>query len=312
MIIYVNHEIKMFCFEVTKNAPFSLFQKFIAKNTGIEIEFQYLINKGSLIIPKENYQICDFLNEEDEIVLKVLNMPFKEFLEKYPGKTPWELGGKLEREFMISCSTQKFEDSSVMMVKIMSYDNSCLFSAIHYAMFKDNRDSGYLRDYIGNYLQNNPERFDSCALGKSLQEYIYWIRDPMSWGGEIELIILSEYFNVEICVISVNSISDNIINDEKSYKKRIYLLYTNAHYNLIVRNFPDGDPDMDVTRFCKNPKTHSLALDAAGNYRAKHFHRETETFLCLSCNEKFVGQSAATAHIHETNHFDMVLKNTKA
>ncbi|OMJ69964.1 hypothetical protein SteCoe_32161 [Stentor coeruleus] len=307
--IYVVHEYKMLCLKGSPSLPISVLQKNITKITGIEAEFQYLVKKGSIIIPNENCKVGQFLSDGDKINLKVLNMPFKEFLEKYPGKTPWELGGSLEREFMISCSTQRFDDGSAMMVKIMSYDNSCLFSAVNYAMFKNINDSGCLREYIGNYLQNNPERFDSYALGKSLQEYIYWIRNPMSWGGEIELIILSEYFNIEICVISVNPISENLINDEKDYKKRIYLLYTNSHYNLIIRNFPDGDPDMDVTRFSKNSKTHSLALDAAGNYRAKHFHSENEKLLCLSCNAKFVGKSAALAHAHETNHFDITFDN---
>jgi hypothetical protein len=36
---------------------------------------------------------------------------------------------------------------------------------------------------------------------QSSEEYASWIRDTFNWGGEIELQILAQYLQTEICVV---------------------------------------------------------------------------------------------------------------
>ncbi|OMJ94775.1 hypothetical protein SteCoe_1954 [Stentor coeruleus] len=281
--IIINFESQSKLMKVPRNATMGQFQYNIAINLGIEIEFQYLLVKDVLIIPESSYQIINYFDNGDTCVLKTLNLPFKEFLRKNSGLDEVELTRLLLKEFDVAHSTQKFFDGSVIVIRHIPNDNSCLFTAMHYAMNRNFDSSGYLRDYIGAFLKKNPDKFEEGILGRSIEEYSQWIKNTNNWGGEIELVILSEYFEVEICIISVNPISESFINEDKSYHKRIYLLFTNAHYNLIVRNFPDGDLKSDVTRFSKNPYTHSLVLDAANNFRSKNIHKELVTFICRDC-----------------------------
>jgi ubiquitin thioesterase OTU1 len=44
-------------------------------------------------------------------------------------------------------------------------------------------------------------------LGKSNDEYCAWIQKDQSWGGAIELGILSEHYGVEICAIDVTHVN---------------------------------------------------------------------------------------------------------
>lgn len=300
--ITLNFESQTKVMKAPQNATMGDFQHSISMNLGIEVEFQYLLVKDTLIIPESSYQIINYFDNGDTCVLKTLDLPFREFIRKNSGLDEAELTRLLLKEFDVTHSTQKFIDGSAMIVRVIPNDNSCLFTAIHYAMNKNFKSSGYLRDYIGTFLRENPDKFEEGILGKSIEEYSQWIKNINNWGGEIELVILSEFFEVEICIISVNPISESIINENKSYHKRIYLLFTNAHYNLIVRNFPDGDLKSDVTRFSKNPQTHSLVLDAATNYRNKNINKELVTFICRDCYKTFVGSSSASAHAQETKH----------
>lgn len=50
---------------------------------------------------------------------------------------------------------------------------------------------------------SDPQKYNSVLLGKANDEYCEWILKDTSWGGEIELMILAEYYNCEICAISI-------------------------------------------------------------------------------------------------------------
>jgi ubiquitin thioesterase OTU1 len=65
-------------------------------------------------------------------------------------------------------------------------------------------------------IREDPTRFDAATLGRSVDEYCAWISRTKrfvvkknsltrSWGGEIELAILSEYFQVGIGCVDVKT-----------------------------------------------------------------------------------------------------------
>lgn len=65
-------------------------------------------------------------------------------------------------------------------------------------------------------IREDPVKFDAATLGRSVDEYCAWItrnkrsslvanRLTSSWGGEIELAVLSEYFEVGIGCVDVKT-----------------------------------------------------------------------------------------------------------
>jgi hypothetical protein len=52
-----------------------------------------------------------------------------------------------------------------------------------------------------------------------------------SWGGEIELGILSQHFDVELCVVSMEPL---YLLPFPGAKAKHYLLYTGQHYDPLV------------------------------------------------------------------------------
>ena len=85
-------------------------------------------------------------------------------------------------------------------------------------------------------------------LGKSKYEYCSWIMKPETWGGEIEITILAEHFQVEICVIAIESLTYKVYG--LGGQTRIFLLYDGIHYDAITKNFiQDGPKETDITQF---------------------------------------------------------------
>lgn len=105
-------------------------------------------------------------------------------------------------------------------------DNSCLFSAISYC-FEDRSMShaSKLRHVVADYIRNDPINYNEAILGRSPSEYCNWILKPNSWGGAIELAILSDYYKAEICAFDVTNPRGNIFGEGKNFDTRAYLIY---------------------------------------------------------------------------------------
>jgi len=81
-----------------------------------------------------------------------------------------------------------------------------------------------LRDRI----TNNPAQYTDLLLGKPPLEYCEWIKDDANWGGENEILILCEHFNVEITVIMMGDNVTITYGETRGSLRsgRIFLLYT--------------------------------------------------------------------------------------
>ncbi|CAN0100248.1 unnamed protein product [Laminaria digitata] len=79
-----------------------------------------------------------------------------------------------------------------MVRRIIDADNSCLFNAVGYALRRKRKVGSELRQMITEAVRGSPEVYNEGILGKTPEEYCAWISDTKSWGGEIELSILSK------------------------------------------------------------------------------------------------------------------------
>lgn len=68
-------------------------------------------------------------------------------------------------------------------------------------------------------------------LGRPNDEYCEWIRKPASWGGAIEVSILSNYYGIEIDVVDITNALINRFGEDKEYGMRVFLLFDGIHYD---------------------------------------------------------------------------------
>ena len=106
--------------------------------------------------------------------------------------------------------------------RFVDSDNSCLFNSIAYVCDRSNfneMSALKMRQIIINEIRQNQEKYNSVYLGKSNDEYIEYILKPDTWGGAIELQILSEYFQTEIASIDIKSLRIDCYGETNNYTK---------------------------------------------------------------------------------------------
>jgi ubiquitin thioesterase OTU1 len=89
-------------------------------------------------------------------------------------------------------------------LRVMPDDNSCLFRALATAILPgDDLSMPELRSLVASSIQAEPSVYTKVVLEKSPDDYCRWIQSPDSWGGAIEMGILAQHFDIEICSIDV-------------------------------------------------------------------------------------------------------------
>lgn len=113
-------------------------------------------------------------------------------------------------------------------------DNSCLFHAAAYVLKNKSRTDGpALRQECADIVLANREVFNATLLGRSPQDYVQWLRQPTSWGGQIELLVLSFLFQTELVALDLQSARFERIGQDKGYATRVFVVYTGNHYDAI-------------------------------------------------------------------------------
>lgn len=84
----------------------------------------------------------------------------------------------------------------------MPDDNSCMFTAFGGVLQRAD-PAPTLRREVAEYILSHPEKFDQVVLEMDPQRYARLIQTPDRWGGAIELSILSDIYDIEICSVDV-------------------------------------------------------------------------------------------------------------
>lgn len=95
----------------------------------------------------------------------------------------------------------------------------------------DTEVGAYLREVIAQHVSNDKGTYNEAMLGRPNPEYCEWIRKPASWGGAIEVSILSNYYGVEIDVVDITNALINRFGEDKEYGMRVFLLFDGIHYD---------------------------------------------------------------------------------
>ncbi|KIW69028.1 hypothetical protein PV04_04932 [Phialophora macrospora] len=194
-----------------------------------------------------------------------------------------------------------------LVLRIMPDDNSCLFRAVASAVLSDVDAVTELRSIIAQYIQANPEKYTKAVLdNKEPDAYCRWIQTEDAWGGQIELDILSQHFDVEICSIDVQSLRVDRYNEQAP--SRCFIVYSGIHYDTIALSVQGQPPEFDVKQFMQPLADEALpqAIALCQKLQEKHYFTDTAGFqlMCNDCGATLTGEAGAMKHAQETGHMN--------
>ncbi|XP_054276141.1 ubiquitin thioesterase OTU1-like [Macrosteles quadrilineatus] len=197
----------------------------------------------------------------------------------------------------------------VLKRKIVPPDNSCLFTSIRFALMGelDLNCSDPMRQIIAEVVENDPETFNEGILGRPNAEYCQWILKPTSWGGGIELAILSKFYTIEIVVLdTVNGIL-NRFGEDQSYNYRIFLYFSGIHYDPLYLADSQGSSRKPKTLFNISDENilrqaEILAREARNFQFSECSDEQKFSIQCRECGTYLSGAREGGAHIRQTGH----------
>ncbi|KAF2258534.1 OTU-domain-containing protein [Lojkania enalia] len=222
---------------------------------------------------------------------------------------PLSLQRKQNSELKDSPEVPLPSHGGTVVLRVMPDDNSCMFRALGSAVLSSSLDAmTELRSLVAQVIQSDPEMYNEAILQRSPDEYCKWIQYSDSWGGGIELSILSQEFDVEICSINVQDLRVDRFNEGRP--QRCILVYSGIHYDTIAF-VPDGvstlDDDTDIKLFdSKDDVILEAARQLCAELKKKHYYTDTQHFdvKCNKCGWKGNGEQGALQHAQETGHTD--------
>lgn len=203
------------------------------------------------------------------------------------------------------------EHGGTFVLRVMPDDNSCLFRAVGAAVMGEMDTMIELRSIVAIIIQANPTEYTAAILGKKPDEYCQWIQNEDSWGGAIELKVLSEYFNLEICSIDVQTL--HMFQFNEGAPTRCVVVYSGIHYDALALS-PSAPPHTHADSFAEDTKIFDaidpVVLEKAREMcqvlKSKHYYTDTSGFLvrCNTCGLTFTGEKEAANHASKTGHYD--------
>ena len=184
--------------------------------------------------------------------------------------------------------------------KSIPADNSCLFNSINFAINNNLNNPEIIRSIISSEILENQTEYNQAVLEKSPVDYAEWILYNDSWGGGIELSILSKYFNIKIAVVDIKNIIFEYFGE---YDDIIYLLYNNVHYDVFYKEGTNEHPGVfksndekvknEIMEICKILQKHNQFIDT------KMFNVK-----CMDCNFLMKGENDVIEHSKKTGHIN--------
>ncbi|KAK8022472.1 ubiquitin thioesterase OTU1 [Apiospora rasikravindrae] len=207
-----------------------------------------------------------------------------------------------------------------LVLRVMADDNSCMYTAMMPIIRQSARErgmdvstAGALRQVIGQQILSQPDTYNAAVLEKSPGAYVNNLLNPQSWGGSIELNVLSELFDIEICVVSVSS-GSVIYQGEGQHERRCVILWSGIHYDRVVETFfagaaDTGDTEFDVCTWDCATSDHILkgALEMAAILKENNYAHDSNAavYSCKQCGWVGQGEKELIKHCKGTGHSEI-------
>ncbi|CCJ28472.1 unnamed protein product [Pneumocystis jirovecii] len=191
-----------------------------------------------------------------------------------------------------------------VVLRVMENDNSCLFRAVGYLIMGKMDTANELRSLVAQAIQNDPITYSDVILGRSRDEYCKWINKTNSWGGAIEISILANHFDIEICSIDVATGRADRFGEGRPMCG--FIVYSGIHYDAIALTPRSGaSPDFDTTIFSvEDLDVKNAIFKLTDHLRKIHYYTDTTNFLlkCKDCHMSLRGKKDALEHVKTTGH----------
>ncbi|CAB4254149.1 similar to Saccharomyces cerevisiae YFL044C OTU1 Deubiquitylation enzyme that binds to the chaperone-ATPase Cdc48p [Maudiozyma barnettii] len=192
----------------------------------------------------------------------------------------------------------------ILQQHVVPDDNSCLFHAISYCMYKDISLSKGLRERVAKEIMQDKETYNEAILGKAPRLYMDWILQKDSWGGGIEIAILSKVLNVAVYVLDIDALKFEKFNEDK-YDEFIIILFSGVHYDAIESTTKKTVFNVKTDEaFCQMVLACSLEIATKMKKGGKSFNSQKANIVCNICHKTFMGEREIAKHAESTGHTD--------
>mmetsp|Transcript_131997 Transcript_131997/g.329251 ORF Transcript_131997/g.329251 Transcript_131997/m.329251 type:complete len:292 (+) Transcript_131997:71-946(+) len=225
-----------------------------------------------------------------------------------------DLGIKDRDAIILSAKESKIARQSV------PADGACLFNSILTCLQLNDKSTHLeLRQVVKDKVLGSEEIDDiTCQLSsgdevQSKAEYGSWIMGPDKWGGDMEIGILAEHFQVQIVILSIETGAvKTMAPDVPRGENRIFLLYDERvlkngavqglHYDPIV-DTENGSGCFGVN----DADAMEQAVAEAKKVSTKHKVMQQEgAFQCGDCMQVFAGMPEISKHAMATGHANII------
>lgn len=222
-------------------------------------------------------------------------------------KVKAEAQAKQTESLLKEMEAQMENYSGILTRQVVPANNSCLFTSINFVMKNGKLDLSSapgLRQLIANIVRSDPSKFNEGYLGRSNADYCAWIMDDNSWGGAIEVAMLSEYYKMEIDVVDTQTCRIDKFGEDKHYSQRVLILYDGIHYDPLMLESFDGP--VQTIFSVDNAVVLTQALELAAEAKSSRQFTDTANFdlRCLVCQKGLKGEKGAQQHAKETGHIN--------
>uniref|UniRef100_A0A1Q3FD26 Ubiquitin thioesterase OTU n=1 Tax=Culex tarsalis TaxID=7177 RepID=A0A1Q3FD26_CULTA len=193
----------------------------------------------------------------------------------------------------------------ILLKQVVPSDNSCLFTSIGFVLTGkvDPENSQYMRQIIAATVNGDKQEYNEGILGRPNDEYCAWILQPESWGGAIEVSILSAYHGIEFDVVDITNAIINRFGEDKNYGMRAFLLFDGIHYDPLYLESTSGEPPKTIFPIEDNAvylQAEQLAQEAKSSRQFTDVNKFT--LKCNDCGIFLKGQVEAQQHAKKTSH----------
>ncbi|KAJ8360400.1 hypothetical protein SKAU_G00169250 [Synaphobranchus kaupii] len=197
----------------------------------------------------------------------------------------------------------------VLRRRVVPADNSCLFTSVFYAVEGGAYNPSCapeMRGLIARIVAGDPVSYSEALLGKSNEDYCAWIRRDDTWGGAIEVSVLSRFYRCEICVVDTQTVRVDRFGEDADHPRRVLLIYDGIHYDPLQREAPGSAAPPQTVFSAADDAVLAEALDLASEARRRRQFTDVNRFAlrCAACQTGLVGQAEALVHAKETGHTD--------
>ncbi|XP_053672438.1 ubiquitin thioesterase OTU1 [Anopheles nili] len=202
-------------------------------------------------------------------------------------------------------AAQTANSTGILLKQVVPSDNSCLFTSIGYVLTGkvDPENSQYMREIIAGTVNSDKQEYNEGILGRPNDEYCAWILQPESWGGAIEVSILSAYHGLEFDVVDITNAIINRFGEDKNYGMRAFLLFDGIHYDPLYLESTNGEPPKTIFPI-EDDSVYLQAEQLAKEAKSSRQYTDVNKFTlkCIDCDCFLKGQTEAQQHAKKTGH----------